>query len=351
VAVENPAIDIGTSEWNTRAWTSQEALLSRKRLIFTDRQVYFQCRLGLCTEGLTLPGSIESTRHLRAFPERGIVFRTVEIYDRLEEYYGRKLSFDTDVLNAFSGIFRAFERNPFGSTSPYATHFYGIPTIVSPGEPAHNLDKSLAAGLAWRVSSNKGVVMEVPVKNNSDYPSWSWAALKVRRPQTNPGELSLLYRGSSKLPGLDEIAKIHLCHRSGVEISLMDYVKREDDYAAFLPCLHITSIAISGKLLRGRSDLVTFSPCPLMALHLDQDYNSLPCDAIAVYVGYFEETSKVNLAFLLIQLLGNGHCRRLGVLSHRINPYRFDRGPGGNSSYLQIVCGGGAWHEERFILE
>ncbi|KAI4619107.1 uncharacterized protein J4E87_007694 [Alternaria ethzedia] len=37
-------ISIQTSKWNTRAWTFQERLLSKRCLIFTRGQIYFQCR-------------------------------------------------------------------------------------------------------------------------------------------------------------------------------------------------------------------------------------------------------------------------------------------------------------------
>ncbi|KAI8309668.1 hypothetical protein K4K61_001511 [Colletotrichum sp. SAR11_59] len=39
-----PEIYIRSSEWNERAWTFQERLLSRRCLIFTNGRVYFQCR-------------------------------------------------------------------------------------------------------------------------------------------------------------------------------------------------------------------------------------------------------------------------------------------------------------------
>ena len=34
---------ITRSRWNTRAWVYQEALFSRRRLIFTEQQVFFKC--------------------------------------------------------------------------------------------------------------------------------------------------------------------------------------------------------------------------------------------------------------------------------------------------------------------
>ncbi|KAK1775141.1 heterokaryon incompatibility protein-domain-containing protein, partial [Copromyces sp. CBS 386.78] len=36
--------EVGNSVWASRGWTYQEALLSRRRLVFTDRNVFFQCQ-------------------------------------------------------------------------------------------------------------------------------------------------------------------------------------------------------------------------------------------------------------------------------------------------------------------
>ncbi|KAH9203601.1 heterokaryon incompatibility protein-domain-containing protein, partial [Leptodontidium sp. 2 PMI_412] len=41
---DHPRESIQNSVWNTRAWTYQEALLSRRRLIFSEQQVYFECQ-------------------------------------------------------------------------------------------------------------------------------------------------------------------------------------------------------------------------------------------------------------------------------------------------------------------
>ena len=55
VSTLDPRSDIAKSKWNTRAWTYQEALLSRRRLVFTPRQVYFQCRGMHCVESISVP--------------------------------------------------------------------------------------------------------------------------------------------------------------------------------------------------------------------------------------------------------------------------------------------------------
>ncbi|KAF2648809.1 HET-domain-containing protein, partial [Lophiostoma macrostomum CBS 122681] len=42
-AYDDIAGSVERSEWNERAWTYQEALLSRRRLVFTENGLYFQC--------------------------------------------------------------------------------------------------------------------------------------------------------------------------------------------------------------------------------------------------------------------------------------------------------------------
>jgi hypothetical protein len=44
------SVALRKSKWQTRAWTFQEGILSRRRLFFSDHQVYFQCQPGYYTE-------------------------------------------------------------------------------------------------------------------------------------------------------------------------------------------------------------------------------------------------------------------------------------------------------------
>jgi hypothetical protein len=52
VGVRPPAHEIKRSKWNSRSWTYQEALLPKRRLVFTDTQTYFQCQEMCCTDAI-----------------------------------------------------------------------------------------------------------------------------------------------------------------------------------------------------------------------------------------------------------------------------------------------------------
>ncbi|PVH93009.1 HET-domain-containing protein, partial [Periconia macrospinosa] len=42
--------EINESKWNSRGWTYQEAILSHRKLVFTNSQTYFQCQAMHCLE-------------------------------------------------------------------------------------------------------------------------------------------------------------------------------------------------------------------------------------------------------------------------------------------------------------
>jgi hypothetical protein len=359
VAVESPKQEVHSSKWNTRAWTFQEALLSRRCLVFTETQCYFQCRQGHRVESIDPDVTIMPLdQNFEAFPQRGLGTEAIQIYDRIQEYYCKELSYDADTLNAISGIFRAFRR------TLKSTHFYGIPIMfdseedsVSPEDKLRLLNVSLAVGLAWRVvdcRSYKAHQWYRPDTKSATFPSWTWAAYRTYQPKSDIGRLLFYYARGWRIvwkPGhleLDDTIRIRLYHRSGVKMSLLEYIKHEDDYSAFHPCLELTSMSISGSVSHHGSDLAYFSACPNMVLYLQyHPARESSSAATAVYVGSRSDSGS-QLAFILIEPVTGGYYRRIGMLSHSTGSKTTaskDIGWG-----LGKLCNTERWHQKTFKL-
>lgn len=181
--------------WWTRGWTLQEGLLSRRRLIFSEHQVSFECQRAAWTEALgglecmEHPGSVDWSRwkngifllsYLMGNPEpqveidgllntrrtvhESVVPRLHDVFRLIQQYTTRQLTFDVDSLNAVTGILQAFakRRNP-------TLHLVGLPYV--PLEGSEKLVESYVfAVLAWYHKS--GVE---PRRRQKGFPSWTWA--------------------------------------------------------------------------------------------------------------------------------------------------------------------------------
>ncbi|KAK5447934.1 hypothetical protein LTS15_009433 [Exophiala xenobiotica] len=164
----NSRLDVIT--WWQRAWCFQEALLSRRRLIFTDEKIYFLCRRMLCIETLSLPFQNPNQRPHTSLTEgsstdfynwlttSGFASKDPDqIHDILSAYADKQMSFESDGLNAIVGVLRAFsQRNP-GEFYSYG----GLPII---GDPS---SKAFLSALLWSE--------QIPERRRAgDFPSWSW---------------------------------------------------------------------------------------------------------------------------------------------------------------------------------
>ncbi|EQB49161.1 hypothetical protein CGLO_11554 [Colletotrichum gloeosporioides Cg-14] len=125
-----PEIYIRSSEWNERAWTFQERLLSRRCLIFTNGRVYFQCRSTGMSEdifgdqkgaGWSLDLVDAPMQMFRQLNDRAfwVYMKCVELYTE------RKLTQAKDIQAAFSGMANMMEERmnaPFIHGLP-SSHF------------------------------------------------------------------------------------------------------------------------------------------------------------------------------------------------------------------------------------
>lgn len=161
----NASASLRQSKWSSRAWTLQEGFLSKRRLIFDDRQASYVCGQGYRAESFS--GELPHHRANKAldlsdfFPMRHIRsgiehFKLVEEF--LEEYTKRQLSHETDVMNACLGILNSWKRDrngPVLSRPAVETHLWGIILRSSP---------SLL--LNWYHPE--------PALRRKTFPTWSW---------------------------------------------------------------------------------------------------------------------------------------------------------------------------------
>ncbi|KAF9768020.1 hypothetical protein IL306_014737 [Fusarium sp. DS 682] len=156
------------SQWNTRGWTFQERLLSRRSLIFTNKQVYWCCDGTTWEEEslLDIPGSTAFARSYSfgchdEWDDREAKFSLESFDTYVTQFSERKFSYPSDVLPAFLGIVRRFEH-----LNNEKIHW---------GLNASTFDQALT----WKYGNDRRTeiytfVSEGSVVRSVPYPSWSW---------------------------------------------------------------------------------------------------------------------------------------------------------------------------------
>ena len=166
------ALEVSTLD--TRGWVLQEQLLSRRCLYFTNDYVYFQCGREVvnecggtkCAPSTIIGNPLFNLQELADFHPETRLFKTFTAYVKLvEKYTLRNLSYESDILNAFSGLFAVLNE-------------YFQSDIIS-GIPASALDLALTWAPAARLPRRgcKLPTMEAFDMGQVDrnFPSWSWA--------------------------------------------------------------------------------------------------------------------------------------------------------------------------------
>lgn len=137
-----PRSDIHQSKWNTRGWTYQEGILSRRRLLFTPHQLFFHCQTESCKEATYCIYDLPR-QHYQKLPTvdrvdgigdqitcfvafRLIKFDSLEILNCVKEYSRRTLTKDDDILNGILGLFR------YTASLPQPIfHIWGLPLLAT----------------------------------------------------------------------------------------------------------------------------------------------------------------------------------------------------------------------------
>lgn len=278
-STENVRGQINNSTWNSRGWTYQEMLLSRRRLVFTDSQMYFQCASAHYLESLDVTTTAPSSplhERFRVFPNFEAITESNDLQSRLLEFYQRQLSVNSDTIHAISSVLNSQIIENIDPNAP--RHFYGIPV-----EHMNRQDMGFsisAQALAWTVW-HPGVTLE-PLKFPMPFPSWSWASVKARC--TASGKLGK-YREPSTLesPCLD--LQINIGRRRCKSGSMIDSLVKanKQDYADFEPNLQVT-----GRLLTELKDSTTPAGTNFAGACFDSINDRGCVNVVALYLGLSE---------------------------------------------------------------
>jgi hypothetical protein len=185
--------EILNAKWNSRGWTYQEGLLSRRKLVFTNTQVCFQCNAMHCPESIRAPlTGLYTYKNIRmrdnvgiskVFPLRGLGKSPNDLERRLNEYLQRSLTFESDILDAFKGVIAAFERRfPFEFQS-----LCGIPIVTQKVFFGSDQVDALVTSLSW-VSIGSHKAGQEPERRQG-FPSWTWMGWKLQRVSFHRGTL------------------------------------------------------------------------------------------------------------------------------------------------------------------
>lgn len=159
---------IQKSVWNSRAWTFQERLLSKRCLIFTDGRVYYQCR------STTMSEDIVEQRHAGWSIElvnaplqilRDLRTQAPQVYnDCVRLYTLRSLTHQKDVLSAFNGV-----NNLIGDTLETGFVF---------GLPSSHFDWALLWEPRGPLTAFRRFMEGGSWVESRQFPSWSWCGWK-----------------------------------------------------------------------------------------------------------------------------------------------------------------------------
>jgi hypothetical protein len=253
---------IQESSWWSRGWTFQEGILSRRRLFFTEDQVYYECSSGACYESYSV-GEGDGTASISILSEastRTAMFRGYESTARVDgsetttddlhelfsfasEYSHRRLTKDDDSLDAFRGILKSRSISVIDTTFGPFRSYFGMP--VSGKSEQHFRDSLCLAlvywhhypGSAYYQVMNQDILFAVP-KRVSNIPSWSWLGWRAPVDFGGPDHRDLPRKRGAKLLSILEgphwPGQLQTSLSVRFKIPQDNFLSLHDDFAAVL---------------------------------------------------------------------------------------------------------------------
>ncbi|KAK1994878.1 HET-domain-containing protein [Colletotrichum falcatum] len=202
--------DESYGKWDTRAWTLQEKLLSRRMLVFDGDRVSFHCRHEILREDmpaaharngpppiprLSMPPNRGEPRVREAWNGTPVLLRSPffnEYAKLLEQYTSRDVTDSGDTLAGMLGLLRVLE-SMRASASPLKTDTPGRGDHTLHGLPEEFLDLALL----WQPPAVMGTYLTE--RTDDVHPSWSWAGWEVGKDPSHGREAG---RGHRAHPGV-----------------------------------------------------------------------------------------------------------------------------------------------------
>ena len=240
-SLTRPDAEVASSKWATRGWTFQEGVFARRRLVFTPSQTYFQCQSLHCHESICYTLKTKPTLNLgRVFPLNGAGTHSGEFKSQINDYISRDVTSLDERLDAFRGVLDRYEK-----MDPPVENILGLPLYHSRDfknvPPATRTDR-LVVGLGWRAGQTTDDPNYVfPMYLSDVFPSWTWAAWRLRPEHSDHDPLFQIYEVGDNAPLLDNVTAV-----PGLEISVgfedhtvvpwtdADYIKANPNSMSFL---------------------------------------------------------------------------------------------------------------------
>lgn len=181
---------VNASRWNTRGWTYQERLLSRRLLVFTSSQAFY-CDSGCdCREDVHRLMDNSSATMSIYDPRFQLDFDNDNIFDiyavAVAEYTKRQLTSSEDKVKAMNGLLNLLEtpfRGPF---------FFGLPITL------------FDVALLW-------IPTNASKRCNLQFPSWSWAGWDGAMRYAQRDSLTNMCECTASLSTIETMTGVRLC--------------------------------------------------------------------------------------------------------------------------------------------
>jgi hypothetical protein len=357
-ALRNLNTDVGDTVWSSRAWTYQELELSRRLLIFTEDQMYFQCSVTTGIPSLHTPRTVHSplvstihygTRNLRTNLElRGARHEqsVSALLGRLTSYFPKHISHSEDIVKAFMGIVNALELHDHQITI-HATQIHGLPVFhsedlldfcITPSSLRFGCLSSptstFAFSLSWIIDANKS--WNEPDSRSKLFPSWSWASVKANRHPQPVGGLEFSSTSSTESADMYQHEDIQawVAFRDGDPMTIEKYVSGLKDYtgdeldqtlwirswvtvldlAALLQCDTAVIKPDGTYIFAEHPDYPLYQPKgDLVAIHIGSLLDWHRTEVRRTGTGLLREFITLKCAFLILEKYDNLTWRRVGV--------------------------------------